>query len=85
VGLLEDGLSMLQVLSDVMRTPDVAVRIGHENPVDALEHTSFIAARYGAGETGGIVGVIGPTRMNYGRAISAVRTVSDSLSEVLES
>lgn len=85
VGLLEDGLAMLKVLSDVMRTPQVEVRIGHENPVGALEHTSFVAARYGEGDSGGIVGVIGPTRMDYRRTISAVRTVSDSLSEVLES
>lgn len=84
VDLLEDGLSMLRVLSDVMRTHDVDVRIGHENPSSALEHTSFVAARYGSGDSGGIVGVIGPTRMNYGRAISAVRTVSDTLTSVLE-
>jgi heat-inducible transcriptional repressor len=84
MGLLEDGLSMLKVLSDVMRSPDVAVRIGHENPAPALEHASFVAARYGAGDSGGIVGVIGPTRMDYGRAMAAVRTVSDTLSDVLE-
>lgn len=84
VGLLEDGIAMLRVLSDVMRSPEVEVRIGHENPVGALEHASFVAARYGEGDTGGIVGVIGPTRMDYRRAISAVRTVSDALSDVLE-
>ena len=85
VGLLEDGLSMLRVLSEVMRTPEVEVRIGHENPVSALERASFVAARYGEGDRGGVVGIIGPTRMDYRRAIAAVRTVSDSLSEVLDS
>jgi heat-inducible transcriptional repressor len=85
VGLLEDGLSMLKVLSDVMRAPAVEIRIGHENPVGALEHASFVAARYGQGDSGGIVGVIGPTRMDYRRAISTVRSVSDSLSDVLGS
>jgi len=84
MGLLEDGISMLTVLSEVMRAPEIEVRIGHENPDRALEHASFVAARYGTGDTGGIVGVIGPTRMDYRRAISAVRTVSASLSEVLE-
>lgn len=83
VGLLEDGIMMLTVLSDVMRSSSVQVRIGHENPVGALEHASFVAARYGDGESGGIVGLIGPTRMDYRRAISAVRVVSDSLSEVV--
>ena len=83
VGLLEDGLSLLKVLSDVMRSPYVQVRIGHENPSSALEHASFVAARYGDGETGGIVGVIGPTRMDYGRAMGAVKTVADSLTDVI--
>jgi heat-inducible transcriptional repressor len=85
VGLLEDGYSMLSVLTDVMRTTGVAVRIGHENPSAALEHTSFVSARYGDGDSGGVIGVIGPTRMDYRRAMSAVRTVSDALTSVLES
>lgn len=82
--LLEDGLSMLQVLTGVMRTSEVEVRIGHENPSAALGRTSFVAARYGDGETGGVVGVIGPTRMDYRRAMAAVKTVSDTLSGVLD-
>lgn len=85
MGLLEDGMSMLQVLSDVMRSTEVAVRIGRENPSAVLEHTSFVAARYGDGDSGGIVGVIGPTRMDYGRAMAAVRTISETLTGVLES
>lgn len=85
VGLLEDGMAMLKVLSDVMRTPDVEVRIGRENPALELEHASFVAARYGDGDSGGIIGVIGPTRMDYRRAMSAVRTISDTLTGVLDS
>lgn len=85
VGLLEDGYSMLTVLSEVMRTTGVAVRIGHENPTAALEHASFVATRYGEGDSGGVIGVIGPTRMDYRRAMSAVRTVSDALTTALES
>lgn len=85
VGLLEDGMSMLRVLSNVMRTSDVEVRIGRENPASALEHASFVAARYGDGDTGGIIGVIGPTRMDYRRAMAAVRTISETLTGALES
>ena len=85
VGLLEDGITLLRVVTDLMRSPDVEVRIGHENPIGALENASFVAARYGEGDAGGIVGVIGPTRMDYRRAMAAVRTVSDALSNTLES
>ncbi|MDO9557158.1 MAG: heat-inducible transcriptional repressor HrcA [Coriobacteriia bacterium] len=83
LGLLEDGLLMLRVLADVMSTQEVLVRIGHENGVGALERVSFVAGRYGDGDTGGIVGVIGPTRMDYPRAVASVRTVADTLSEIL--
>ena len=31
----------------------------------------------------GIVGVIGPTRMDYQRAMAAVRVIADGLSEAL--
>lgn len=83
LGLLEDGLSMLRVLSDVMSTREVMVRIGHENRLDALERVSFVAGRYGDGDSGGIVGVIGPTRMDYPRAVASVRVVADTLSDIL--
>ena len=83
LGLLEDGISMLKVLSDVMSTGEVFVRIGHENRIGALERVSFVAGRYGDGDSGGIVGVIGPTRMDYPRAVASVRTVADTLSDIL--
>jgi transcriptional regulator of heat shock response len=44
-----------------------------------------VAARYGNEDLGGVIGVIGPTRMDYRRAVAAVRTVSDTLSDVLGS
>jgi heat-inducible transcriptional repressor len=44
---------------------------------------SVVAASYDAGGTEGVIGVIGPTRMDYARTVSAVRTVADGLSEAL--
>jgi heat-inducible transcriptional repressor len=82
VHLLEDGLETLHVLTSLMQTSDVVVRIGSENPA-GLDRMSVVAASYEAGGTEGVVGVIGPTRMDYGRAVSAVRTVADGLSEAL--
>ncbi len=81
--LLEDGVAMLETLSDVMRERDVVVRIGHENPRDELGDVSVVAASYGDTSGEGIVGVIGPTRMDYPRAISAVRCVSRNLTDRL--
>lgn len=80
--LLEDGLATLQMLTQVMSPGEVAVRIGSENPV-GLDRLSVVTARYDAGGFGGVVGVIGPTRMDYPRAVSAVRAVADGLTEAL--
>lgn len=80
--LLEDGLATLQALSGLMQASDVVVRIGSENPA-GLDRLSVVAASYEAGGTEGVVGVIGPTRMDYPRAVSAVRTVADGLTEAL--
>ncbi len=81
VELLEDGLAMLRVLSEVASSRDVAVRIGHENPDPALGRMSFVASPYGSGSRTGVVGVIGPTRMDYPRAIATVRVVADTLTD----
>jgi heat-inducible transcriptional repressor len=83
LSLLEDGFAMLRVLDDAMESHDVVVRIGHENPSAGLQHVSLVARHYGDGRAEGIVGIIGPTRMDYERAMSAVRVVADGLTEAL--
>ena len=46
---------------------------------------SVVAANYGLGHrTLGAVSVIGPTRMDYPRAISSVRAAAQALSEFVE-
>lgn len=83
LSLLEDGYAMLRILDDAMESSDVVVRIGRENTTEGLQQVSLVARNYGAGGAEGIVGIIGPTRMDYERAISAVRIVADGLSEAL--
>lgn len=80
--LLEDGIATLQMLTRVSVPGDVVVRIGSENPT-GFDRFSVVTAAYEAEGNGGVVGVIGPTRMDYPRAVAAVRTVADRLSETL--
>jgi heat-inducible transcriptional repressor len=62
----------------------VAVVIGDENREGPYQDMSFVLARYGPeGGAGGIVGILGPTRMQYGDAVANVRYVSDVLTELL--
>lgn len=83
IEFLEDGIAVLEALSDALGTHEITVRIGHENRRAELGNLSIVATNYGAGSTDGVIGVIGPTRMNYERAMAAVRAVSDDLTDVL--
>lgn len=62
----------------------MTVRIGSENDRRELKECSIVLAPVTVGEdVAGTVGVLGPTRMDYSRAIAAVSTVSDRLSRHL--
>jgi heat-inducible transcriptional repressor len=58
----------------------VQVVIGKENKAEAIQNYSVVIHRYGlANEAIGTIGVIGPTRMPYGRAISTISYLSSVL------
>jgi heat shock gene repressor HrcA len=60
------------------------VTIGGENTLKELQDCSVISANYKVnGVTIGAVGVLGPTRMDYGKAIAIVDFMTRSLTEVL--
>jgi heat-inducible transcriptional repressor len=62
----------------------LAVTIGRENSQDALKRLAVIAARFHVGgEDAGAIAVIGPTRMDYDRAIPLVEQTAKALSEAL--
>lgn len=58
----------------------LTVSIGSENQLDELRDCSIVLAPYRVeGEPAGIVGVLGPTRMDYRHALAAVSAVSAQL------
>jgi len=91
VQLLEKLLSALSERSVLARVfaaghsgTDVTVMIGPETEVDALCDCSVIASRYSIGDRpGGFLGIVGPTRMPYERAVALVGMMSRALSSVL--
>jgi len=84
VGFLEDGMILVKAFADVLEAGEILVRIGSENEVVQLGGMSVIASVYGSDASKGVVGVLGPTRMDYQRAIGAVRCVAEELSESME-
>ena len=75
----EDWLSSM--LGQESSRGGVQVVIGEENPEPALQDLSLLASRYGVPDKArGIVGVIGPKRMDYAKTISSLNCLSALLS-----
>jgi heat-inducible transcriptional repressor len=78
---LEHRVALLSLLQDSLEEPSVYLRIGRENPAPELKSLSLVAANYGLARRNlGTVSVIGPVRMDYPRAIMAVRQAAAELS-----
>jgi heat-inducible transcriptional repressor len=83
---LVTALEQPNFLSEVVSSPvgTVQVVIGGEGRWRELSSCSMVIARYGVeGFATGALGVLGPTRMPYGRAISTVRYVADLMSDLV--
>jgi heat-inducible transcriptional repressor len=69
-------VSLVRELLDVGTT----VSIGSENRLDELRDCSIVVAPYQIdGRAAGVVGILGPTRMDYQHALAAVSAVSQQL------
>jgi len=63
---------------------EFTITIGKENEIDALRDMSVVTASYKLGDRPmGSMGVIGPTRMDYGRVVRLLNFISRSLGEVM--
>jgi heat-inducible transcriptional repressor len=83
VRVLEEGSYLASVLTETLEPEfsGVQVVIGGEGRWEELKECTMILARYGEVEQlSGTVAVLGPTRMPYGRNISAVRYIADLIS-----
>ena len=72
------------VLPRDLTTSGVSVIIGQENKEEALQDLSIVVGSYcSSGQSKGVIGVVGPRRMDYMRAISSVHYLKSLLSESL--
>ncbi|MBI5670025.1 MAG: heat-inducible transcription repressor HrcA [Chloroflexi bacterium] len=88
VRVFEERAFLNTILNEIL-TPlvnHVQVVIAGEGRWEEMRHLSMVFSRYGIpGQMSGAVGVLGPTRLDYGRAISAVRYVSHLMTDMLVS
>ena len=84
VEALEDRELPRMVMAETPEGGRMRVVIGEENRADTLHPLSMVVCRYGgAGGGAGTISAIGPTRMEYPRAIACVRFISALLSDTL--
>jgi heat-inducible transcriptional repressor len=63
---------------------DIRVIVAGDGQWDELNQISMVLGRYGIpGQISGALGVVGPTHINYGRAISSVRYVSSVMTDLI--
>ena len=83
IGLMEQNYRLLDWLQAASDECEVIVSIGEDNQLE-LNGFSLVASGYEVhGQAVGVLGILGPTRMDYPRAISAVRHIAKNLGEVL--
>ena len=82
---LEGKQEISRLLESALAGSATKIFIGSENKLFSLSGSSVIAAPYRAGDGRmvGVVGVIGPTRLNYARVIPMVDFTAQTLSRLM--
>src|SRR5262245_57810878 len=82
---LETKRGVLDLLGRAERAEGARIFIGSENKLFSLSGSSTIVAPYrdGAGRIVGVLGVIGPTRLNYARVIPMVDHTANVVSKII--
>jgi heat-inducible transcriptional repressor len=79
LSILEQQLVVVELIEDILDR-GLSVAIGAEHGFEPLAACALVVAPVAVdGEVAGTVGVVGPTRMHYPRALAAVQVVGERL------
>jgi heat-inducible transcriptional repressor len=83
---LEDAHDIARLLESASEGEGCRIFIGSENRMFSLSGSSVIAAPYRGpeGQVVGVVGVIGPTRLNYARVVPMVDFTAQALTRRMQ-
>jgi heat-inducible transcriptional repressor len=81
---LEERQLVEQLVGEALQRGGVQIIIGGEGKWEELSEVGIVLARYGIDDTvAGAMGVLGPVRMAYGRAVSVVKYMSYLMSDLI--
>ena len=83
---LEEKIEIARLLDQARAGTSARIFIGSENKLFSLSGSSIIAAPYRGpgGRVVGVVGVIGPTRLNYARVVPMVDFTAQTLTRLMQ-
>ena len=83
--LLEEKKALLELFKRDAATEGLHVHIGEETGYESIRGCSIVTSSYKIGEKSyGTLGIIGPTRLNYGRIMSIVSHIASKITEWTE-
>lgn len=81
--MIEEKTRLVQLLDEYLSGTGLTIVIGSEHHTPDLQPFSVVVSSYTDGDGTGAVGVIGPTRMRYSRAIDAVEGLSKAIDRMV--
>lgn len=82
--MIEEKNRLIRLLTEYMEGPGLTVVIGGEHKNPDLREFSLVTATYSTGERRGSIGVLGPTRMRYSRAIAVVDSAARAVTRLMK-
>lgn len=82
LGMIEEKTRLLLLLNDYINADGLTIVIGSEHSAPDLQRFSLVVSSDSDGRTVRAVGVIGPRRMRYSKAIHAVDSLSKAINRM---
>lgn len=82
LSLFDENPRLKEIIGRAVGTDPVHILFGEDMEFEYLRPTSFVFTKYGLNQTG-VIGVIGPARMNFSLVLPYVKYVRNMLSEAM--
>ena len=84
LSLIEEENILAETIRRYLGFRKTKIIIGKESKLREMQNCSLITSEYNIkGKPVGVIGILGPTRMDYPRMVSIAEYISDKLSEIL--
>lgn len=79
----KQALNELITTSMQQKNHEIQIYIGNESPVETMKDCSVVTANYELGSgMQGIIGIVGPKRMDYEKVVATLRTLMQQLDDI---